>query len=167
MKKEFLALALAGMVVAGCAYQGQQPQSQVPQAQAPTYAPGDVVNMAPGIIPNAPIMEDAGVIELGAVGMGVAPQNTISPAQALAMAKRAAVIDGYRQLGEKMYGIKINSKETVKDMIMQNSVVRARVLAVIKNAEVTETAFKDGLCQVKMELRLDSKRWYYILTGRK
>lgn len=163
MKKGFFALVLAGLVNFAVASDVTQ-TPVVPQGVE--VGPGEVVKGS-AIIPNAPIIEDPGVIELSAVGMGVAPMNTISPAQALAMAKRAAIIDGYRQLGEKMYGIKVNSKETVKDMVMQNSVVRTRVLAVIKNAEIVETAFKDGLCQVQMELKLDAKRWYYILTGQK
>lgn len=128
--------------------------------------PGDVVTEDP-VIPNAPILAPTRVIEVTAVGMGVAPENTISPAQALALAKRAAIIDGYRQLGEKMYGIRINAKETIKDMVLRNSVIRAKVLGVIKNAEITETVYKDGLAQVNMELKLDGRRWYNILSGRR
>ncbi len=130
------------------------------------YGPGDVIGDEP-IIPNAPILAPSRVVELSAVGMGIAPENTISPAQALALAKRAAIVDAYRQLGEKMYGIRVNAKETVKDMVVRDSTIKTKVMAVIKNAEVTETVFKDGLCQVSMELKLDGRRWYGILTGRR
>ncbi|WP_219029398.1 LPP20 family lipoprotein, partial [Helicobacter pylori] len=99
-------------------------------------------------IPNTPILTPNNVIELNAVGMGVAPESTISPSQALALAKRAAIVDGYRQLGEKMYGIRVNAQDTVKDMVLQNSVIKTRVNALIRNAEITETIYKDGLCQV-------------------
>lgn len=129
------------------------------------YAPGDIVGDEL-VIPNAPILAPSQIIELSAVGMGVAPENTISPAQALALAKRAAIIDAYRQLGEKMYGIRVNAKETVKDMVLKNSTIKTKVLALIKNAEIVETTYKDGLCQVQMELKLDGKRWYGLLTGR-
>ena len=120
---------------------------------------------APNIIPNSPLLESENVIELSAVGMGVAPESTISPSQALALAKRAAIIDAYRQIGEKMYGIKINGKDTVKDMILTNSVVKARVDALIKNADIVETIYKDGLCQVTMELKLDGRTWSRILAS--
>ncbi|EQD93260.1 LPP20 lipofamily protein, partial [Helicobacter pylori PZ5080] len=96
---------------------------------------------------------------------GVAPESTISPSQALALAKRAAIVDGYRQLGEKMYGIRVNAQDTVKDMVLQNSVIKTRVNALIRNAEITETIYKDGLCQVSMELKLDGRIWYRILSG--
>ncbi|WP_154410479.1 LPP20 family lipoprotein [Helicobacter pylori] len=116
-------------------------------------------------IPNTPILTPNNVIELNAVGMGVAPESTISPSQALALAKRAAIVDGYRQLGEKMYGIRVNAQDTVKDMVLQNSVIKTRVNALIRNAEITETIYKDGLCQVSMELKLDGRIWYRILSG--
>ncbi len=117
------------------------------------------------VIPNAPMITPSSIIEISAVGMGVAPESTLSPAQALALAKRAAIVDAYRQIGEKMYGIRVNAQDTVRDMVLKNSTVKTKVMAVIRNAEIIETIYKDGLCQVSMELKLDGKRWYRILTG--
>lgn len=116
-------------------------------------------------IQNSPILTPSNVIELSAVGMGVAPESTISPSQALALAKRAAIVDAYRQLGEKMYGIRVNAQDTVRDMILQNSTIKTKVQALIRNAEITETVYKDGLCQVSMELKLDGRVWYRALSG--
>ncbi|WP_221272072.1 MULTISPECIES: hypothetical protein [unclassified Helicobacter] len=116
------------------------------------------------MITNTPILTPTNIIELSAVGMGVAPESTISPSQALALAKRAAIVDGYRQLGEKMYGIRVNATDTVKDMILQNSVIKTKVNALIRNAEITETIYKDGLCQVSMELKLDGRIWYNVFN---
>ncbi|MDO7253014.1 LPP20 family lipoprotein [Helicobacter cappadocius] len=117
------------------------------------------------MIQNTPVLTPSNVIELSAVGMGVAPESTISPSQALALAKRAAIVDAYRQLGEKMYGIRVNAQDTVRDMVLQNSTVKTKVQALIRNAEITETVYKDGLCQVSMELKLDGRVWYRALTG--
>lgn len=118
----------------------------------------------PNIIPNSPILTPNNIIELSAVGMGVAPESTISPSQALALAKRAAIIDAYRQIGEKMYGIRLNATDTVRDMVLINSTVKTRVEALIKNAEIIETIYKDGLCQITMELKLDGKIWHNALS---
>ncbi len=126
---------------------------------------GNEVQTDEVVIPNAPMITPSSIIEISAVGMGVAPESTISPAQALALAKRAAIVDAYRQIGEKMYGIRVNAQDTVRDMVLKNSTVKTKVLAVIRNAEIIETVYKDGLCQVSMELKLDGKRWYRILTG--
>lgn len=117
------------------------------------------------LIPNSPMLTPSNVIELNAVGMGVAPETSVSPSQALALAKRAAIVDAYRQIGEKMYGIRVNGQDTVKDMMLQNSVVKTKVQALIRNAEITETVYKDGLCQVSMELKLDGKVWHKVLSG--
>lgn len=117
------------------------------------------------MIQNSPILSSSNIIELSAVGMGVAPESTISPSQALALAKRAAIIDAYRQIGEKMYGIRLNAQDTVRDMVLINSVVKTKVEALIKNAEIIETVYKDGLCQITMELKLDGKIWHKILSN--
>ncbi|MWV63149.1 hypothetical protein DCO58_00390 [Helicobacter saguini] len=116
-------------------------------------------------IQNSPLLTPNNVIEIQAVGMGVAPESTISPAQALALAKRAAIVDAYRQIGEKMYGIRINANDTIRDAIAQNSTIKGRVQALIKNAEITETAYKDGLCQVNMEVKLDGRIWHRVLNN--
>ena len=117
------------------------------------------------VIPNSPLLRPSNIITIRAIGMGVAPEATISPAQALVLAKRAAIADAYRQLGEKMYGIKLNAKDTIKDAVVKNTTIRTHVNAIVRNAEIQETVYKDGLCQVEMEAKLDGRRWYRVLSG--
>lgn len=119
------------------------------------------------LIPNSPMLTENNVIELNAVGMGIPPENTISPGQAMALAKRAAIVDAYRQIGEKMYGIRLNAQDTVKDMIVQNSTVKTKVQALIRNAEISESIWKDGVMQVSMQLKLDGRIWHKVLSGGK
>lgn len=97
-------------------------------------------------------------------GEGIAPQNTVSPAQAMALAKRAAITDGYRQLGEKLYGAQINSSETVKDAALRDSRIVSTVKGVVKDATVTDATFKDGLYSVRMELTMSGRRWLEIFS---
>ncbi|RDU65248.1 hypothetical protein CQA44_02645 [Helicobacter sp. MIT 14-3879] len=140
------------------------PYEQAPQIQ-PEPSPSPKEPKETNIIQNSPLLTPDNIIELNAVGMGVAPESTISPSQALALAKRAAIIDAYRQIGEKMYGIRLNAQDTVRDMVLINSVVKTKVEALIKNAEIIETIYKDGLCQITMELKLDGKIWHKILSN--
>ncbi|AOO64195.1 LPP20 family lipoprotein [Sulfurospirillum halorespirans] len=97
-------------------------------------------------------------------GEGIAPKNTVSPAQAIALAKRAAITDGYRQLGEKLYGVKINSSETVQDAALKDSRIVASVNALVKDAAITDATFKDGLYSIRMEITMSARRWHELFA---
>ena len=105
-------------------------------------------------------------IRINVTGQGVAPTMTSSPAQAYALAKRAAIADAYRLLAEKVKGVRIEGSDKIKNMMVQRSEVRTFVDAVIAEAEIIETVFKDGLCEVEMELSIDPKQWHSILAAR-
>jgi len=116
-------------------------------------------------VPNAPIIiQDTRIITLEAVGLGVAPEKTISRVQAVALAKRAAIIDAYRQMGEKLHGLKIEAKDRMVNSVLQDSVVNTRLNSLVKNANVVDSTYEDGLFQVRMELKIDGERWQKILT---
>ncbi|MCD6385040.1 LPP20 family lipoprotein [Candidatus Sumerlaeota bacterium] len=76
-------------------------------------------------------------------------------AQARLMARRAAIEDGYRQIAEIVYGIRLDSHTTVRDFITQNDQIRSRVRGIIRHARIVDTEYlPDGVCKVKMELRI-------------
>jgi hypothetical protein len=151
------------------AYEEAPAAGSVEPAQSSGYTTNtnanEEVNTDEFVIPNTPLLRPSNIITIRAIGMGVAPENTISPAQALVLAKRAAIADAYRQLGEKMYGIKLNAKDTIKDAVVKSTTIRTKVNAMVRNAEIQETVYKDGLCQVEMEVKLDGRRWYRVLSG--
>lgn len=89
---------------------------------------------------------------IAVIGQGVSPMNTISPAQAYALAKRAAVADAYRLLAEKVKGVHVEGEDLVSNMMIKRSSVRTTVNAMVKNANIVETNFKEGLCEVEMEI---------------
>ncbi|TKI69260.1 hypothetical protein FCU45_06990 [Sulfurimonas crateris] len=91
-------------------------------------------------------------MHISVVGQGVAPMNTSSPAQAYALAKRAAIADAYRAIAEKVKGVRIDGQDTIKNMMVQRSTVRTYVQAMVRNADIVETTFKEGLCEVEMEI---------------
>ena len=92
------------------------------------------------------------MVRISAIGMGVAPRFAHSPAQAYALAKRAAMVDAYSLLAERVGGVRIEGKDTIKNMEVTRSEVRAYVQNSIKNAEIVETKFKDGMCEVELEV---------------
>jgi len=91
---------------------------------------------------------------ISVVGQGVAPMNTTSPAQAYALAKRAAVADAYRLIAEKVKGVRVDGQDLIKNMMVKRSTVKTSVAAMVKNANIVETTFKEGLCEVEMEIVL-------------
>jgi hypothetical protein len=117
------------------------------------------------IIPNAPILKPTNIITIRAIGLGVGDESRANRAQVMAMAKRAAIVDAYRQLGEKLHGVRINSRDMVKDSMLQRTEVRTAVYSIVRGAEIVETIWEDNLCQVEMEVKLDGRRWYRVLSG--
>jgi len=99
------------------------------------------------------------VITINATGQGVAPSFANSPAQAYALAKRAATADAYRLIAERVKGVRINGKDTIKNMAIKNSVVNTKVAAMIRNAKIVETTYKDGMCEVEVEVDIDKNNF--------
>jgi hypothetical protein len=101
-----------------------------------------------------PVLRPNKTVIISVVGQGVAPVNTTSPAQAYALAKRAAIADGYRLIAEKVRGVEVEGQDLIQNMMVKRSTVRTAVNAMVRNANVVETTFRDGLCEVEMEIRL-------------
>ena len=93
-------------------------------------------------------------IRVSVIGQGVAPTNTISPSQAYALAKRAAIGDAYRLIAEKIKGVYVEGQDVIRNMMVKRTDVRTYVSAVVREANVVETTFKEGLCEVEMEVVL-------------
>lgn len=136
--------AVAVLMAVGCSGRTEQPivQNIMQNIESPAGA----------------MMKNADV-SVRAIGMGVIPEGMGSQAQALAMGKRAAIADAYRQIGEKIYGIKVSATDTVKDMVAKNSSIKTEVSALVKNGNIEETVCQDGLCQVSMEVKIDRESW--------
>ncbi|MDR0747612.1 MAG: hypothetical protein LBE89_06955 [Helicobacteraceae bacterium] len=111
------------------------------------------------IIQNTPIIKPSHIITIRAIGLGTVKENTASRAQQLALAKRAAIVDGYRQLGEKLHGLKITASDTVRDAALVRSEIRTELYSIVRGADVVETIWDNGLCQVEMEVKVDAKRF--------
>lgn len=135
-------------------------------------APGHAQDRAPVTIPEnqrvcqtsvlLPIVETDGVDwaagRIRAAGVGLWPQNAENTAQARAMAQRAAVADGQRNLLRMVERIKIDSQRTVRT-IMNTGNGAERIQGFIKGATVvSERQLEDGRVEVIMELPLTGPR---------
>ncbi len=103
---------------------------------------------------DAPVLTPYEDIRINVVGQGVSPVNTTSPAQAYALAKRAAIADAYRLLAEKVKGVRVEGEDLIKNMMVTRSTIRTYVNSMIRDATIQETTFKEGLCEVQMQVVL-------------
>lgn len=108
---------------------------------------------------NASVLTAHMPLIISVVGQGVAPMNTTSPAQAYALAKRAATADAYRLIAEKVKGVNVDGQDLIQNMMVKRSSIRTSVQAMVRNANIVETTFKDGLCEVEMEITLSHSQF--------
>lgn len=96
---------------------------------------------------------EKGVIQ--ATGFGVPPAQITSPQQASFMAKRAAVVDAYRNLAEAINGVQVDAETTVQNFQVTNDTVHSKVSALVRGASIIkEQQFPDGTYQIVMQINL-------------
>lgn len=79
--------------------------------------------------------------------------GTLSQGQMKLMAMRAAQVDAYRALAERVYGLSISGGTTVSAFASQSDSIRAFVDAFIRGARVTSVvAQADGIYEATVEL---------------
>lgn len=100
---------------------------------------------------------DNNVIEVS--GTGVIPEYATSPGQGQALARRAAIVDAYRNLASVIYGVQVDSDTTVEQLAVKNDTIKTNVSGLIKNARITdERAESNGNYSVTMAVRVFGER---------
>ncbi len=86
----------------------------------------------------------------------------LNKAQQRLLAKRAAQVDAYRNLAERIKGLQIDSQTYVRDFVAESDQVRTSFDTFIKGAKISGPAryFPDGTCEVDVEMSLKE-----IITG--
>ena len=88
-------------------------------------------------------------------GEGVAPVNARSAAQARMMARRAAVVDAYRQLAETVKGVNVDSETTIQNMMVVDDITKTKVSAFIQGARIlSEQVIPGGGYEVTMTVSM-------------
>ena len=98
-------------------------------------------------------MDWSGDSKITVQGMGVAPTYAVNAIQARMLARRAAVVNAYRQLAEMVKGVNVDSETTVENMMVTSDVTKTKVTALIQGARiVSEQAVDGGGYTVTMEM---------------
>ncbi len=90
-----------------------------------------------------------------AVGIGAPPANAANPAQARAMAERAAQVVAYRNLLEAIKGVRVDSTTTVENFMVTSDVIRTQVSGFVQGATVMDKKYmSDGSVEVTVGMKL-------------
>lgn len=98
---------------------------------------------------------NSNLVTIHVVGQGLAPSFATTPAQSYVLAKRAARTEAYRLIAERIKGVKIEGRDTIKNMALKSSSVNTKVSAMVRNAKIIDTTYKDGICEVELEITID------------
>lgn len=92
---------------------------------------------------------------ISAVGIGAPPAQPANPAQARAMAERAAQVVAYRNLLEAVKGVRIDSTTLVENFMVTSDVIRTEVSGIIQGATIMDKKYmSDGSVEVTVGMKL-------------
>jgi len=90
-----------------------------------------------------------------AVGIGAPPAQPANPAQARAMAERAAQVVAYRNLLEAVKGVRVDSTTLVENFMVTSDVIRTEVNGFVQGAMITDKKYmSDGSVEVTIGMKL-------------
>jgi len=96
---------------------------------------------------------EQGVVK--AIGTGAPSSKAKTQAQARILARRAAIVDAYRNLAEAVEGLQVDSETTVENLEITSDIIKTKVSAFIKGAQlVSEQQLPDGSYEVIMQIKL-------------
>lgn len=88
-------------------------------------------------------------------GKGLAPENAVRIGEATLLGERAAILDGYRQLSEKLKGTLIDSYSSRQGTDVNMDKISAQTQSYLKGVEVTDiTSDGHGIYSANMQVRV-------------
>lgn len=109
------------------------------------------VNGGDNIIPGIEPEESARKIMITVRGKGIEPEEG-TPMQKKFMAERAAVLDGYRNLAERLAGIIIDAQTSAGKNTLSQDEVMIQTRAFMRGAQVGPVVYQNGFAVVDLKL---------------
>ena len=114
---------------------------------APAVASADDVSVQVNVQQNVKgsvNWEKGAEADVEAWGVGLPPEN-MPAARCTALARRAAIVDAYRQLAETIKGVQIDAETSMRDLAIESDIVNTKINALVQGARIVEeTANDDG-----------------------
>lgn len=86
-----------------------------------------------------------------AIGTGLPPEN--AGVRGRVLARRAALVDAYRNLAEMLNGVQLDADTVMEDLAIKSDIVRVKTSALIKGAQIVEEKeMSDGSYQMKIRI---------------
>lgn len=96
------------------------------------------------------------VVTFQVTGKGLEPENALSKGEAILMAERAAIADGYRQLVEKVRGVYVDAYMKSGRGTVSQDTVQVRTQSWLRGTEVMEvTQGEYGITAARLRLRIN------------
>ncbi|MCP4020198.1 MAG: hypothetical protein GY729_00005 [Desulfobacteraceae bacterium] len=115
-----------------------------------TSNPGDVLGAAPGGENNQRI------VTFSVVGKGLEPETAMTKGEAILMAERAAIADGYRQFVEKLRGVYVDAFMKAGYGTVDMDVIKTKTQSWLRGVEIFEVkSASHGIVEAHMQLRIN------------
>jgi hypothetical protein len=114
------------------------------------------LNLIPGLEPE----EASQKILISVRGQGIEPE-TGTPQQKKLMAERAAVIDGYRKISERVAGMIINAYSAAGYNNISVDQVTSETNAYLRGAQVNFVSFKDGVANATVKVYMAPREFKF------
>lgn len=95
------------------------------------------------------------IVVFKVTGKGLAPENAVRIGEATLLGERAAILDGYRQLSEKLKGTLIDSYSSRQGTDINMDKITAQTQSYLKGVEITDiTLDGHGIYAANMQVRV-------------
>ena len=152
MKRSFGKVVLAVAAVGSVVFSGVNAGNVVSGAAIPQTSVAVNVQVQQPVLPAIDWTKGA-ESDMTVIGIGLPPEG--AGINGVVLARRAAVVDAYRNLAELIEGVQVDAETVMGDFIVRNDMVRTQVNALIKGAKILEEGSDgEGCYFVKMRIPL-------------
>ncbi len=95
------------------------------------------------------------VVKFEVIGKGLEPETALTRGEAVLMAERAAISDGYRQLVEKIRGVYVEAYTKSGNATVDYDLINTQTQSWLRGVKILQiTQAEYGITQARMQLRI-------------